>query len=146
MLGRLLGRGAGDGELSEEIRAFVEHDTESKIRSGMTSKDARRAALVEMGGSEQVKERVRESRAGAYWEGIFGDIRYALRSLGRARAFSSTVIGSLSLGLAGTIVAFALINGLISDPLPGSASHPRDSKEPLRTSTSGCRSFSRICW
>jgi hypothetical protein len=71
MLRRVLDGGARDAELNEEIRAFVEHDTESKIRSGMTPEDARRAALIELGGAEQVKERVREVGAGARWEGLF---------------------------------------------------------------------------
>jgi hypothetical protein len=41
MLRRVWDGAAGDVELSEEIRAFVEHDAESKIRSGMTPEDAR---------------------------------------------------------------------------------------------------------
>jgi putative ABC transport system permease protein len=111
MLRRWVGGGASDDELGEELRAFVEHDADSKIRSGMTPEEARRAALIELGGAEQVKERVRDASAGARWEGIFRDIRYAMRSLRRAPAFSSSVIGNLSLGLAAMIVAFALING-----------------------------------
>jgi predicted permease len=98
-------------ELSEELRAFVEHDADSKIESGLTPEAARRAALIELGGAEKVKELVREARAEARWEGIFRDIRYAMRSLGRAPGFSSSVIGNLSLGLAAMVVAFALING-----------------------------------
>ena len=62
MLRRLVDGGAGDEELREELRAFVEHDATTKIRSGMTPEDARRAALIELGGAEQVKERVREAR------------------------------------------------------------------------------------
>ena len=120
MLRRMLDGGASDEELGEEIRAFLEHDIESKIRSGMTPKDARRTALIELGGAERIKDGVREVAAGARWESIFRDIRYAMRSLGKARAFSSSVIGSLSLGLAATIMAFALINGmLLPRPLPG---------------------------
>jgi hypothetical protein len=119
MLRGLFDGGAKDEELNEEIRAYVEQDTESKIRSGMTPEDSRRAALIELGGAEQVKERVRENRAGAWCEGIFRDIRYALRSLGQAWGFSSSVIASLSLGLAGTIVAFSLINDMMPRPLPG---------------------------
>ena len=65
MLRRLLDGGARDAELSEELRAFVEHDADSKIRSGMTPEDARRAALIELGGAEQVKERVREVSGGS---------------------------------------------------------------------------------
>ena len=65
MLRRLVDGGAKDAELSDELRAFVEHDAESRIRSGMTPEDARRAALIELGGAEQVKEHVRDTRAGA---------------------------------------------------------------------------------
>ena len=68
-----------------------------------------RKQCAAVGGTEQVKEHVREARAGSGWESIFSDIRYALRSLGHARAFSCSVIGNLSLGLAATIVAFAFI-------------------------------------
>jgi hypothetical protein len=48
MLRRLVGGGASDGELSQELRAFVEQDAESRIRSGMTHEEARRAALIEL--------------------------------------------------------------------------------------------------
>jgi predicted permease len=119
VLTRLFDGGARDEELNEEIRAYVELDTESKIRSGMNAEDARREALIELGGAEQVKERVRENRAGAWCESIFRDIRYALRSLCQAWGFSSSVIVSLSLGLAAMIVAFALINGSMLRPFPG---------------------------
>ena len=118
-LGRMFADGARDDELGEEIRAFLEQDAEAKIRSGMTPEEARRAALIELGGAEQVKERVREDRAGARVEGIFRDIRYGLRSLVRAPGFSCSVIGNLSLGLAATIVAFAFINGALFGSFPG---------------------------
>jgi putative ABC transport system permease protein len=118
MLRRLLDGGARDEELSEEIRAFVEHDAESKTRSGMSSEDARRAALIELGGAEQVKEHVREAAAGVRSELFLRDIRYAMRALVRAPGFSLSVIGNLSLGLAAMIVAFALINGSLHRPPP----------------------------
>ena len=68
MLHRVWDRGARDEELSEELRAFVEHDADSKIRAGMTAKEARRAALIELGGAEQVKERVRDAGAEPVWK------------------------------------------------------------------------------
>jgi predicted permease len=125
MLRRVLNGGATDDELSEELRAFVEHDAESKIRSGMRPEEARRAALIELGGAEQVKERVRDARAGARWESVFRDIRYAIRSLGQARGFSGSVIANLSLGLAAVIVAFAFINGALLRSIPGVADQDR---------------------
>jgi hypothetical protein len=57
MLGRLFDRGASDNGLAEETRSFADHEAESKIRSGKTPEDARRAALVELGG------------AGRFWRG-----------------------------------------------------------------------------
>ena len=83
MLRRLNGGGASEADFTEEFRSFVEHDT-PKIRSGMSPEDAHRAALIELGGAEQVKECVREDRAGARWAGILRDTRYAVRSLGQA--------------------------------------------------------------
>jgi predicted permease len=120
LLRRLVDHDSPRDELDEEIQSFLEHDIESKIQSGMSRDEARRAALAELGGADQVKERVWDNAAGARWESAFRDLRYALRSLGQARAFSASVIGSLSLGLAATIMAFALINGaLLPRPLPG---------------------------
>ena len=119
MVRRWMSSGATDEELSEEVRAFVEQDAESKIRSGMTPEESRRAALIELGGAEQVKERVREVAAGAQVEGVVRDVRYAMRSLGRAQGFSFSVIGNLSLGLAAMVVAFALINSRLSRPSAG---------------------------
>jgi predicted permease len=119
VLRRVLGGSASDDDLSEELRAFVEHDTESKIRSGMTPDDARRAALLDLGGTEQVKEHVRDAAAGVRWELLLRDMRYAMRTLVRAPGFSLSVIGSLSLGLAATIVAFAFINGALFGSFPG---------------------------
>jgi predicted permease len=119
MLRRLLDGGAGDADLSQELRAFVEHDADSKIRSGMSPEDARRAALIELGGAEQVKEHVREAVAGVRSEIFLRDIRFAMRGLSRAPGFSLSVIGNLSLGLAATIVAFAFINGALFGSFPG---------------------------
>ena len=107
MLRRAWDGGARDAELSDELRAFVEQDADSKIQSGMSPEDARRAALIELGGAEQVKEHVRDARAGARWEGLFRDVRYGMRALARAPGFSLSVIGNLSLGLAATTVRSA---------------------------------------
>src|SRR4030095_11237968 len=110
---------AGGEELSEEIRACVEQDAEAKILSGMPPEEARRAALIEVGGAEQVKELVRDARAGARWESIVRDIRYAVRSLGYASAVSCSVIGKLSRALARTILSIAFLNGGLLRPFAG---------------------------
>ena len=51
-------------EVSEEIQAYLDMLTEANIRQGLTPQEARRNALVELGGVEQVQEKVREIRMG----------------------------------------------------------------------------------
>ena len=76
-----------DHDLTEELRAHVDLLTERKINEGLRREDARRAALIEVGGIEQVKERVREVRMGRPLEDLVQDLRYALRSLRKQRGF-----------------------------------------------------------
>jgi hypothetical protein len=116
---RLFRRDGIEQAIDRDLADYVERSSAEKMRDGMSEAEARRATLIELGGTQQVKERVREDRAGAIWESIFRDVRFAMRSLGRAPGFSASVIGSLSLGLAATIVAFALINGALLRPFPG---------------------------
>ncbi|MFN2508198.1 MAG: permease prefix domain 1-containing protein [Chthoniobacterales bacterium] len=68
-------------ELSEEVSSYVELLTRAKMKDGLSEKDARRAALVELGGAEQVKEQVREVRMGYFIETRWQDLRFAIRTL-----------------------------------------------------------------
>ena len=77
----LLHRGRVERDLDAELHAYVDLLSEEKVRSGMAPVEARRAALIEVGGVEQVKEEVREARAGMLIETVVQDLRYALRSL-----------------------------------------------------------------
>src|SRR5215510_7746856 len=68
-------------ELAEEIDAYLEMLIEQKIDEGLNPKEARRAALIELGGREKVKEKGREARIGRQLETIWQDLRYATRML-----------------------------------------------------------------
>jgi predicted permease len=100
-------------ELADEVRGFVELLTEKNMKQGMNETDARRAALVELGGAEQVKENVREVRLGHFLETRARDVRFALRSLGKAPLFSSTVVLVLGLGIGSTALIFSIVNTLL---------------------------------
>src|SRR5271169_3693166 len=72
-------RERGEQELNEEIRSYMELLTAEKIRDGMNVEEARRASQIEIGGVEQLKEQVREVRAGAWLDTLLRDTRFGLR-------------------------------------------------------------------
>ncbi len=105
-------------ELDAEIRNYVDEVIDEKMASGMPASEARRQALIECGGVEQVKQTVRESRSGIQLELIWQDLRYALRQLGRNRAFTWTAVIMLGLGIGATTSIFSAVYALLLRPLP----------------------------
>src|SRR5262245_6852940 len=88
-----------DRELKEEVDAYLEMLIETKIEQGVNPAEARRQALIEMGGVEQVKERVREVRMGSHLEALWQDVGYAARSLLKHALLSIIIIATLTLGI-----------------------------------------------
>lgn len=109
-------------ELNEELQSYLEILIEEKIKKGINPKDAQRQALIEMGGAEQIKEKVREVRIGYYLETLWQDLRYSLRMLLKNPAFVFTVIITMALGIGANTALFSLINAALLNPLPLSES------------------------
>ncbi len=105
-------------ELSDELRFHLEKQVEEFVSKGMTAKEARYAALRELGGVEQIKEECRDMRRLNYLENFLQDIRYGLRTLLANRAFAATVVLSLSLGIGANIAIFNVINAVLLRSLP----------------------------
>jgi predicted permease len=112
-------------DLDEELRATFELLVHEKVTAGMRPADARRAAAIELGGLEPLKERVRQARAGAGVDSIFQDARYAVRVLRRSPAFAFTAVLSLGIGIAGNAVVFSLADAFILRQRPALASPER---------------------
>jgi len=103
-------------ELKEETQAYLELLIETKIEAGAGPAEARRAALIEMGGLEQVKERVREARMGRHLETLWQDVRYAVRSLRKHALLSIAVITTLTLGIGVSVGVFTYYNAVYARP------------------------------
>jgi len=113
-----LGRGASDRELAEELETHVQMHTEDGIRSGLAPEEARRRALVELGGMAQAAERYREQRGLPAVDELLQDARHGLRRLARSPAFAIVALSSLALGIGANTAIFSLVNALFFRPLP----------------------------
>jgi predicted permease len=105
-------------ELDEEIRSMHELLSDEQLAAGLPDAAARRIATLELGGVEQVKEHVRERRAGAAIESVFLDIAYAYLTLRRSPGFAMTAILTLALGIGSATLIFSIIYSIFLKPLP----------------------------
>jgi predicted permease len=114
----MLKRDQAERALDEELRSFVEMSAAAKEHEGATPVDARRLAMLELGGIEQVRERVRSGRYGGWLDEIGRDVRYALRMCVRRPGFTMVVVLTLTLGIGANTAIFSLIDALMLRWLP----------------------------
>ena len=107
-----------EDELDSELRAYADMAIAERIAAGMPPTEARRTVLAEFGGIEQVKQAVRDRRAGAGLERIVHDARYGLRQLLRNPGFTITVIFTLALSIGANTAIFSIVSALMLKSLP----------------------------
>lgn len=106
-----------EAELDAEIRFYRETVTEQRMAAGMSEPEARRAARLEMGSDDSVKESVRDVRAGAAIERIWQDVRYAIRGLRNKPGFTVAAVLVLALGIGANSAVFSLVDAFLLKPV-----------------------------
>ncbi|PYT75556.1 MAG: hypothetical protein DMG40_27975 [Acidobacteria bacterium] len=105
-------------DLDQEVHAHLELLTEENVRAGMPPKEAQRAARIELGGIEQVKEQVREERIGNWLHSVISDCRYGIRQLRKNPSFTVVAVMTLALGIGANTAMFSMVDGVVLRPLP----------------------------
>jgi predicted permease len=114
----LLRHGDAQQEFDAELEAHVEMDTEAGVKAGLDAAEARRQALLRLGGAEQVRQAHRERRGYLWLEQFLQDLRYGFRSLRRTPGFSVTAVLTVGLGIGACTAIFSLVNAVLIRSLP----------------------------
>jgi predicted permease len=109
----LFHRDAVEAELDAEVQAFYQTIVDRNMERGIPAEEARRLARIKFGHPENVKEEVRDSRAGAALASAIRNVNYAFRTIRKAPVVASVTIFTLGLGIGANTTIFSVISRFV---------------------------------
>ena len=107
-----------DADLDEELRAHIDLAITDNLQRGMSTQEARTAALRAFGGVTQTRESYRIQRGLPFLEQFARDLQFAFRQLRRAPGFTLTAVVTLALSIGTNTAIFSIVNALMLSSLP----------------------------
>ncbi|HJX91896.1 MAG TPA: ABC transporter permease [Pyrinomonadaceae bacterium] len=105
-------------DLAEEIESHLQMHIDDNIRAGMSPGEAKRVAVIKLGGVDSTKEAYRDRSTIPFLESLAQDLRFTLRQLRRNPAFTVTATVMVALGIGASVAIFAFVDAALIKPLP----------------------------
>ncbi|MBV8114964.1 MAG: ABC transporter permease [Silvibacterium sp.] len=113
-----LRRAHDDEDLAHELESHIAMDTERGVRNGLSPEEARRQALIRLGGMAQVHDAYGGRRGLPWLESFLRDLYYSVRSLARNRLVTAVAILSIALGIGSNTTIFSIVSRFMLRPAP----------------------------
>jgi predicted permease len=104
--------------LNQELAFHLEQQMAENVSLGMNAEEARRQAMLRFGNPAVLNEETRSTWSGHWFESVWRDLRYGLRTLVRTPGFSLMAILVMALGIGATTSLFTLVRSVLLRPLP----------------------------
>ena len=111
-------KNARERELAEELESHLQMHIDDNLRAGMSPQEARRVAVMKLGGVDQTKEAYRDRATIPFLESAVQDLRFTFRQLRKNPAFTITATAMVALGIGASVAIFAFVDAALIKPLP----------------------------
>jgi macrolide transport system ATP-binding/permease protein len=105
-------------EFADELESHLQMHIDDNIRAGMSPQEAKRVAMMKLGGVDQAKEAYRDRATIPFVESVVRDLRFTLRQFRKHPAFTITATAMVALGLGASVAIFAFVDAALIKPLP----------------------------
>ena len=100
-------------DLDQDIRDFIERETQDNIERGMPPEEAHYAALRKFGNAVRVKEETRDVWSFNWLEQLWQDTHFGVRMLVGNPGFAAVAVLSLALGIGVNSTIFSVVSTML---------------------------------